>query len=114
MLFDSVSLYAGIAVLLGCGMPSGADARQINIEFRMESKSWHEVFKWLSSQTGVPFIGSCGPAGTFTFIGPKEAKYSLPEIVASINQALRQQGFALVRRPRCFTLVAVEGANVLR
>src|SRR5690349_20162012 len=54
------------------------------IEFRMENKRRKEVFGWLSSQTGVPFLGS-PPMGTFTYIGPKGETLTVPEIVARIN-----------------------------
>jgi hypothetical protein len=75
-------------------------------EFRMENKTWRDVFKWLADETGTPFIGTSSLWGSFTFVGPKGAKYSTPEIVAIINRSLAPRGIALVHRVReqCFVI----------
>jgi hypothetical protein len=79
------------------------------IEFRMENKPWSEVFEWLSKQSGVPVITSFKVAGSFTFIGPEGAKYTLPEIEFIINRALLHQNeLALIRRERCFAIMAAD------
>jgi hypothetical protein len=82
-------------------------ANNAGIEFAMKGKRWSEVFAWLTEQTDLPFVGS-SISGQFTFVGRKGARYTLPQIVAIINQALlRQHNAYLVRRPRCFVLVWV-------
>ncbi|HKB35559.1 MAG TPA: hypothetical protein VKD72_03840 [Gemmataceae bacterium] len=98
-------------------VPTDSGARRDNtdkgrIEFRMENKTWKEVFDWLKEQTGVPVVVPIHPTGTFTFVGPRAARYSLPQIVDLINQELRKlHEMVLIRRPRCFIVVAVEDVN---
>jgi hypothetical protein len=80
-------------------------ANKGRIEFRMENRPWREVFAWLSEQTGVPVVVTCMPVGSFTFVGPQGARYTIPEVVGIINRALlRQKNAFLLRRPRCFAL----------
>src|SRR5713226_7228805 len=80
-----LSLCAVLAALLGCGVVQAQhkmkeayvrrnDPTKAGIEFRMVNKRWTEVFDWLSRETGVPYCGS-SRAGTFTFVGPKGARY---------------------------------------
>jgi hypothetical protein len=77
----------------------------------LSGKPWREVFEWLSEQTELPVITSFKPVGTFTYIGPKGMKYTLPEVVAVLNEVLipqKPQGYKLVRREKCFVLIPVE------
>jgi hypothetical protein len=90
-------------------LPKTAGARRDKVddgrvEFRMENKPWRDVFRWLTDKSDLPFIVSCMPTGCFTFVGPKGARYSIPEVVAIVNRALLPTGCRLIRRPRCFTL----------
>jgi hypothetical protein len=76
------------------------------VEFRMEGRPWGEVLEWLGDQSGLPCVYSSLPIlGTFTFIGPKGAKYTLPEIMGILNRALLRQGYLLIKRKQSFTLV---------
>src|SRR5689334_13389725 len=83
------------------------------IEFRMKNKKWIDVFGWLGSRTGVPVIGSAtiNIPGSFTFLGRRGAKYSIPEIVRLINKELRHEQMVLIRRPRSFTVMPAEAVN---
>lgn len=84
------------------------------IEFEMDDKRWTDVFEWLSDQTELPVITTFKPPGTFTFIGPKGARYTIPEIVAIINQALLRQDMILIRREESFALRAIDPSLVHR
>ena len=77
----------------------------------LSGKPRREVFEWLSEQTEMPVITSFKPVGTFTYHGPKGMKYTLPEVVAVLNEMLipqRPQGYELIRREKSFVLVPVE------
>ncbi|HEV3236036.1 MAG TPA: secretin N-terminal domain-containing protein, partial [Gemmataceae bacterium] len=80
--------------------------------FEMRDKSWNSVFEWLTDQTGIPVVSNYKPTGTFNFIGPKGMKYTLPEIIDHLNDALLSQPpsnrYILIRREKNFTLVPAE------
>ena len=46
------------------------------------------MFEWLADKTSLPFISPSLPAGTFNFVGPKEKKYTIPQIIDIINDSL--------------------------
>jgi hypothetical protein len=79
--------------------------KQGRVEFRMEGKKFDEVFDWLANQTWKPVVTSFAVPGSLTFVGPKGARYTLPEILAIINRALGDQGLLLVEREKCFNIV---------
>jgi hypothetical protein len=80
----------------------------LRVAFRMEKKKWTAVFAWLTEQTGLPIITS-SLSGSFTFIGPKGRKYTIPEAVAIINRDLRAtHGLILIQTDRSFQLVRVD------
>jgi type II secretory pathway component GspD/PulD (secretin) len=76
--------------------------------FDMADKPWKHVFEWYADQTGLPFVGSNVPTGTFTFIGPRNKKYTLEEITDILNEALLAQKFILVRRAASFTVLPAD------
>jgi hypothetical protein len=66
------------------------------------------VLEWLADQTGLPFVGSI-PPGTFTFIPPRrEEKFTVPQIIDLLNEALAPQKCLLIRRERSFALVPAD------
>jgi type II secretory pathway component GspD/PulD (secretin) len=89
------------------------------IAFEMRKKPWNEVFEWLVDQTGLSYISpQSPPPGTFNFISPKGAVYSAAEVIDIINDGLLQHQYALIRRPRSFTIVSadqkIDPSNVVR
>jgi hypothetical protein len=83
------------------------------IAFEMRAVPWKHVLEWLSDRSVLPVLASEMPAGTFSFIGPKDAKvpaaYTIAQIVDIINDALVPQRWRLVRRPDSFQLVKADG-----
>jgi hypothetical protein len=75
--------------------------------FRMENKRLADVFAWLAEETGLPVCQS-GVDGSFTFIGPKRAKYTIPEIVSIINCTLVLQGQLLIQGEQSFQVLRIE------
>jgi hypothetical protein len=75
--------------------------------FRMENKRWPDVFAWLAEETGLPVCQS-GVGGSFTFIGPKRAKYTIPEIVNIMNCTLVPQGWLMIQGQQSFEVVFIE------
>ncbi len=71
---------------------------------------WHEVFHWLSEQTGKRVM-SCTPDGRFTLVGPPDKEYTVAEVVAAINEAFAQQQdpFILIEREKHFSLRTRDG-----
>src|SRR5262249_43925227 len=63
--------------------------------FEFRAKPWKDVLEWFSDISGLPFIGSNTPTGTFTFISPKNGprQYTVPQIVDILNEALIGQKF---------------------
>lgn len=80
------------------------------VKFEFDNKRWGEVLTWLSDQTGLPFIGSLKPQGSFTYIAPKGSVgakdgYTIPEVIDILNEALQQQKMQLIRRESSYTIV---------
>jgi RNA polymerase sigma factor (sigma-70 family) len=77
------------------------------IEFR--DKPWSAVLEWYAEITGLPFIASTKPAGTFTFIPPSSKKsYTLAEITDILNEGLLPGKFILVQRHASFTVLPAD------
>jgi RNA polymerase sigma factor (sigma-70 family) len=77
----------------------------------MRNKPWATVFEWLSDQTGKPVITPFKPTGTFTFVGPPGGKYTLPEVIDILNEALSSsatQRYELIDRGLTFTLIPAD------
>jgi hypothetical protein len=79
--------------------------------FATRAKPWTSVFEWVSDQTQMTFISQHSPpAGTFTFINPKDAngnsrQYSLAEVCAIIDEILQSQHrFMLLRNESAITI----------
>jgi type II secretion system protein D len=78
------------------------------VTFAMDGKPWSSVLEWLVEQTGLPLISKEKPTGTFTFVAPKDKKYTIPQVVDILNNALTTQKFILIRREQSWTLVAAD------
>jgi hypothetical protein len=79
------------------------------IEFHMDHVPWSKVFVWLAEQTGIPVVTAYKLAGYFTFIGPKDARYTMPQIITIIRAALLvEKNLFLDRTERCFRLIPTD------
>lgn len=58
------------------------------VSFQMRDKPWKNVLEWLSSETGLPIITTATPTGTFSFYGNLNRKYTIPEVIDILNEAL--------------------------
>ncbi len=84
------------------------------VELRMKGKVWRDVFSWLEDLTGYAVARTFLPTGTFTFLGPKGATYTIPEVVGIMNRALvRQNGLILRLNRRSFGLSSPDEPVVL-
>ena len=61
---------------------------QKKYQFAMDGKPWSAVFKWLTDETGKEVINTTGPTGTFSFTGPENKSYTLPDVIDLINAGL--------------------------
>jgi RNA polymerase sigma factor (sigma-70 family) len=69
----------------------------------MKDKPWKDVTEWFADVSGLRYTGKETPPGTFTFSGPKDKQYTIPEIVDVINDALladKKAPYLLIRRPK--------------
>src|SRR5262245_4680728 len=88
----------------------GVKQAEKTYKFECRAKPWRDVLEWFSDISGLPFIGSNAPTGTFTFIAPKggPGQYTVPQIVDILNEALLGQKFILIRRTASFTLIPAD------
>jgi type II secretory pathway component GspD/PulD (secretin) len=76
--------------------------------FEFRKAPWRQVFEWLADRTGVPWVASTFPTGTFTFIPPRpDKKYSDAEVIDILSEALLAQKYLLLRRPGAFILAPI-------
>jgi RNA polymerase sigma-70 factor (ECF subfamily) len=78
-------------------------AEEKRYTFEMRNKPWQDVTEWFADVSGLRYTGKETPPGTFTFNGPKDKQYTIPEIVDIINEALlanKKAPYLLVRRPK--------------
>jgi len=90
--------------------PAGKNER-LNPErrrpFSMTNKPWNEVIEWLVDQSGLSYISVHPvPTGTFNFISPKGATYSLPQVIDIINEGLLLHKSVLIRHDKSFTIIS--------
>src|SRR5262249_7204494 len=84
--------------------------------FSFDNQPWSKVIEWFADTTGLAFAGVFKPTGTFSFTPPKVnggvKKYTIPEIVDIINEALQAQSstqkYMLMRRSQTFTFVPAD------
>jgi RNA polymerase sigma factor (sigma-70 family) len=80
--------------------------------FSFQNKPWKQVFEWLADHTGLACTATLAPPGTFTFTPPRGKRYTIPEIVDILNEALLAnpptQQFLLIRRSKTFTLLPAD------
>jgi hypothetical protein len=77
-------------------------------DFEMASQPWAKVLERYSEISGLPYIGTQRPAGNFTFVPPKNKKYTLAEITDLLTEALLAQKYILVRRDASFTVLPAD------
>jgi hypothetical protein len=56
--------------------------------FEMRDKPWPQVIEWLAEVTGLKFVGTKKPTGSFNYIDPKRRPLTIPEIIDTINEGL--------------------------
>jgi hypothetical protein len=90
----------------------GRSGARRQVTFSMSEKPWSSVFAWLSEQTGKPVIVSSKPTGSFSFNSPDGRKYTVPEVVDIINQALlsaeKTNKYYLINGEKAFTLIPAD------
>ena len=69
----------------------------------LQDQPWDKVFAWYESVSGLTYIGTTKPPGTFTYNTPPGVTYSVAEITDILNDALMAQKFILIRRVQSFS-----------
>jgi type II secretion system protein D len=83
------------------------DAARFGVNF--SGTSWQSVLEWFSKASGQAMIGGEVPPGSFTYISPDPSrKYTIPEIVDILNDALQAQNYTLIRHARSFSIMPAD------
>ena len=71
---------------------------------------WKQVIDWYRELSGLPYNASISapPTGSFSFTAPKGQTFTLSEITDYLNEALNREKYALIRKPRSFTIVPAD------
>ncbi len=86
--------------------PQDSNGR-FGVEFR--NAPWDRVLEWFAKASGLAMITDKIPQGSFTYISPDQnRKYTIPEIVDILNDALQAQKYTLIRHPRSFSVLAAD------
>jgi hypothetical protein len=78
---------------------------QRRLEFSMREKPWKEVVDWLVDRSGLVYVGSSPPNGTFNFVPPNKAGHTFIEVIDIVNEGLAPHDLQLIRRNVSFSLV---------
>src|SRR5262249_30175323 len=91
------------------GKPDTPRPEEKRYEFEMREQPWDKVLEWYARSTGLAYVGTGKPAGTFTFVPPRPRQtYTLGEITDVLNEALLAQKYLLARRTASFTLLPAD------
>jgi hypothetical protein len=107
----AVTPQGALAVQVLPRRPEPAPAPGKRFSFSMHNKPWTPVFAWLSEVTGKPVVTTFKPTGSFSFTGPPNKTYSIPEIIDILNEGLSAQAtqkYCLIQRERSFILVPAD------
>ncbi len=80
---------------------------KIELEMNFDKQPWSDVIKWLADQADMTVQNGVTPPGTFTY-RDRSRKYSVPEVINKMNEALLDSGYALFRSDRLLRCVNFE------
>jgi RNA polymerase sigma factor (sigma-70 family) len=87
------------------------ETEEKKFSFNMQNAPWSEVLDWYAKETGLVAMDIAKPTGRFTFNSPPNTLLAIGEITDSINEALAQQGFILIRETKSFTVTRSDEKN---
>jgi general secretion pathway protein D len=79
-----------------------AAAPEKTVTFSFDGKPWSEVLDWFKQESGLAIITTFVPTGSAKISSDPKKKYTIPEVVDVLNEALAAQNFIIVRRERSF------------
>jgi general secretion pathway protein D len=79
-----------------------AAAPEKTVTFSFDGKPWPEVLDWFKQESGLAIITTFVPTGSAKISSDPKKKYTIPEVVDVLNEALAAQNFIIVRRERSF------------
>src|SRR5262249_32869036 len=79
--------------------PPAAEAKppQRTIKFEFRDQPWDRVLEFFATESNLEWVGPTKPPGTFSFSGGNK-KYTIPQAVDIINDALVQIDYILIRK----------------
>jgi general secretion pathway protein D len=81
--------------------PAAPKPAEKTVTFAFDGKPWPEVLDWFKQESGLALITSYVPTGSAK-IGAPNRKFTIPEVVDVLNEALAAQNYILVRREASF------------
>jgi len=81
------------------------ETEEKKFSLNIQAAPWSAVLDWYAKETGLGAKDIAKPIGRFTFNSPPNTLLAIGEITDSINEALAQQGFILIRGAESFTVV---------
>jgi hypothetical protein len=104
-----------LSVLARQGHSAHAQQPTKTVTFAVEGKPWREVFDRLTEGTGKPVVATDIPDGKFPSLGIPKEKYTIPQVIDLINEALQSKGQTqkryLVNFERLFTLLSADNLD---
>jgi hypothetical protein len=87
--------------------PAQPEPRKIKLN-RNALASWPKAFQWLRKETGKPVVTTYKPKGALPIHIPRDAAYTLPELIDLFNEGLADQKLVLIQGPKSFSLVRTD------
>ncbi len=81
-------------------MTAGATKPEKEYGVSFKEEPWPAVFDWFSKESGLTYIDTVKPPGTLTI--RSDRKYTLPQVLDLLNEALAQKKMVIIRRSQTF------------
>jgi type II secretion system protein D len=80
--------------------PASANANEKTYLVSFNEETWPKVFDWFSKESGLTYIDTVKPPGTLTL--RSDRRYTLPQVLDLLNEALAQKKMVIIRRSQTF------------
>src|SRR4051812_9521127 len=90
-------------------MPKAKAPEEKTYTLSFDKTLWPEGFAWFSKESGLTFIDTVNPKGMLTIC--TDRKYTLPQVLDLLNEALAAQKMVIIRRSQTFLVMDVNERN---
>jgi hypothetical protein len=85
--------------------PPRDPSQPVELRFNFSGAGWREVLGWLAEESGMALHVGDVPAGTFSYTDPDP--FTTDEAIARLNLFLIPEGYAIVRRAKLLSVIAL-------